>query len=420
MGGMTAAQKIFAAHSGRQRVEPGEILFADYDILLLNDVSGPYAISQFHSLGRGVKDPERIVLVNDHFAPPKDVESADGLLSLRRFARGQGIRHMYEQGGGGIEHTLLPQLGLVRPGQLIVGGDSHTCTYGALGALGIGMGSSDLAASMALGRLWFTVPETMRFVFTGERPPYITGKDLILTILGEIGVDGAGYRCMEFSGETISTLPLDDRLALCNMSVEAGAKACIVPADAITLDWLRDKTDQRLESVASDADASFHSTRTYDVSTFRPVVAKPYSPGNVAYVEDVPSVKVDQVYIGNCANGTISDLRQAASILGKHRVNPEVRCVVVPATQMIYKQAIKEGLIDIFIDAGAVVSPPTCGACAGLHMGVLASEQVAVANTNRNFRGRMGHRNSQVYLANSYVCAATAVAGELILPSGVV
>ena len=399
MPGMTAAEKIFAAHAGRDRVAPGEILFARLDRMLLNDVSGPYAIEQFKQMGGKLADPERVVLVNDHFAPPKDVETAEGGLALQRFAREYRIEHMYEMGDGGIEHTLLPELGLVKAGDLVAGGDSHTSTYGAVGALGIGMGSTDMAAAVALGELWFAVPKTMRFIFAGKRSPFVTGKDFILTVLRDIGSDGATYRCMEFVGEAVEELDVDERMQLCNMAAEAGSKCCIVPS-----------------AVASDSDATFHSTRTYDVGTLTPLVAMPNSPDNVCPVEEVAGTKVDQVYIGNCGNGTLSDLREAAKMFrGKH-VARGVRCIVVPATQKIARQALREGLLEVFLDAGVQVGPSTCGACAGLHMGVLAANQTAVANINRNYRGRMGHRDSKVYLANAYVCAATAVAGEIVSP----
>lgn len=400
---MTVAEKIFAAHAGREHVVPGEILFAKVDRVLLNDISGPYAIKQFEEMSGRLADPSRVVLVNDHFAPPKDIESAEGSLALQRFAQRYNLQHMYEMGSGGIEHALLPELGLIRPGDLIAGGDSHTSTCGAIGALGVGMGSTDIAAALALGELWFAVPETMRFVFTGKRQRYVTGKDFILTVLREIGTDGATYRCMEFIGEAVDELTVDERMQLCNMAAEAGSKCCFVRAGALE----------------SDADATFHSVHTFEISSVPPLVALPNSPQNVKPVEELEPTKVDQVYIGNCGNGTLGDLREAAMILRGRRVAKGVRCVIVPATQKIYKAALKEGLIEIFIDAGAQVGPPTCGACAGMHMGVLAAGQVAVANINRNYRGRMGHRDSRVYLSNTYVCATSAVAGEITSPTAV-
>lgn len=416
MSGMTAAEKIFAAHAGRERVEAGEVIFASVDRMLLNDVSGPYAITQFNAMNAPVADPERVVLVNDHFAPPKDVASAEGLMALQQFAKDHGIRHLYEMGDGGIEHTLLPELGLVRPGDLIVGGDSHTSTYGAYGALGTGMGSTDMAAAIALGQLWFSVPETMRFEFTGKRGRYITGKDFILTVLQDIDVGGATYRTMEFVGDAVAELSIDERMQLCNMAAETGSKNCIVPADEVTLRWVEQAAGIKPKAVVSDENATFHSKRSYDVSKLRPLVSKPNSPGNVGPVEDVIGTKVDQVYIGNCGNGTLDDLREAAQILRGRHVARGVRCIIVPATQKIYKRALQEGLIEVFIDAGVQVGPSTCGACAGLHMGVLAGGQVAIANINRNYRGRMGHRDSKVYLANTYVAAASAVAGEIVAP----
>jgi len=415
--GMTATEKIFARHAGRDRVRPGEIVTARVDRALLNDISGPIAFERLAQMGVArLRDPDLAVLVGDHFAPPKDVASARALRSLQRFADEHGVRHHYDIGTGGIEHTLLPELGLVRPGDLIVGGDSHTCTYGAFGAIGIGMGSTDIAAALAMGELWFTVPATLRIEFRGARRPYVTGKDLILHLLQRLGVDGAAYQSMEFGGPGMAGLGMDERMALCNMAVEAGAKTCIVPPDDTTRAWALSAPGGAGVIEHGDADAVYADRLDVALETLPVLCAQPYSPGNVAPVAEVRGVRVDQAYIGNCANGTLTDLRQAAAILRGRKVARGVRCVVVPATRNIYRQALAGGLIDIFAEAGALVSPSTCGACAGLSTGVLAEGQVCVATTNRNYRGRMGDPDSQVYLANAHVAAASAVAGELIHP----
>ena len=390
---MTAVEKIFASHAGREEVKANEIVTARVDRILLHDMTGPMTISQLGAMGvKKIADPERVLLFGDHIFPAKDVPSAANLLSLRSFAKENGIVHYYEMGDSGIEHTFLPEIGLVLPGNIVIGADSHTCTCGACGALGIGMGSTDIAAAIALGESWFVVPETMRFEFQGKFQAYVTGKDLILHILKKITVDGATYRCMEFSGGGIHALDLDGRIGLCNMAVEAGAKTCIIPADEITLKWAHEVTDTPINKVVSDRNASFLATYTYDLSAIPPLVARPHSPDNVVPVEEVHGVGVDQVYIGGCANGTISDLRQAARVFKDHKVARGVRCIIVPATQRIYRLAVQEGLCDIFLRAGITICPPTCGACAGLHMGVLAAGETALSTTNRNFRGRWGTR----------------------------
>ncbi|HEY0524163.1 MAG TPA: 3-isopropylmalate dehydratase large subunit [Stellaceae bacterium] len=421
MGGMTAAEKIFAAHAGKERTHAGEIVTASVDRILLHDITGPLAIDQLKAMGaERVAAPDKVVLVGDHYSPPPDPAAA-GLLSLMaRFAAENGIPHLFVNGEG-IEHTLLPERGLLRPGDLVIGTDSHTCTAGAFGALGTGMGSSDIAAAMALDELWFMVPETIRVAFSGKRRRYVTGKDLILRLLGEITVDGGTYRCIEFVGDAIAGLNLDERMALCNMAVEGGAKTCFVPPDETTRSWARaTHGDAGLAAaVSSDEDAAFASSLSFDASALTPLCARPYSPDNVAPVAETSGVRIDQAYIGNCANGTMTDLRQAAEILAGRKIAKGVRCVVVPATREIYRQAMREGLLETLLDAGAIIAPSTCGACAGLHMGVLGEEQVAVATTNRNYRGRMGAASSRVYLANAYVAAASAVAGELIDPSEV-
>jgi len=367
-----------------------------------------------------VADPSRVVLVNDHFVPPKDVASAANLTVMRQFAREQGIEHFYDFTEGGIEHTLLPERGLVAPGELIAGGDSHTCTYGAFAALGTGLGSTDMAALLALGELWFQVPQTLRYDVVGSKRPFVSGKDLILYLIGRFGVDGATYMCMEFGGDGMAQFNMDERMAICNMAVEAGAKTCIVEPDPVTRQWASGMAFNRpVREVRSDPDAEFAARHTVKLDELVPLVACPHSPGNVRPVEEVRGVRVHQVYIGNCSNGTLTDLRQAAQVVRGKRVAKGVRAIVVPATQAIYRQAMAEGLLAILTEAGFIVSAPTCGACFGGHMGVLDRGEVAVATTNRNFRGRMGHPESQVYLANAYVAAAAAIAGELVAPQAV-
>jgi 3-isopropylmalate/(R)-2-methylmalate dehydratase large subunit len=372
-----------------------------------------------------VFDPSAIACIADHFWPAKDVRSAEHVARLRAFAREQSIEDYFETGStraGGIEHTVLAEEGLVLPGALVVGGDSHTCTAGALGALGIGFGSTDLAAAMALGEVWLRVPETIAVRFDGTPSAYATGKDLILATLGQLGVDGATYAALEFLGPAVDALDVDGRLALCNMAVEAGAKSGMVAADETTLDWLRPRVADpaALAAFAPDPGAAYEREVVIDVDGLAPLVAVPPSPGDVHPIGAVAGgVKVDQVYVGNCANGTLSDLRQLAQVIGGRQVAPGVRLIVVPATQAIERQALAEGIIATLVDAGAMISPPTCGACFGGHMGVLAAGETAVATTNRNFRGRMGHRDSRVFLANAYVAGAAALTGELVDPAEV-
>jgi len=419
--GQTAAEKIFAAHTVQGTPYGGQFVTARVNRLLLNDISGPMAFRQMGLMGtKRPVAPDQVVLVNDHFVPPKDLPAAANLNIMRRFAHEHGIVHFYDFNEGGIEHTLLVEQGLVAPGELIAGGDSHTCTYGAFGALGIGFGSTDMAALLATGELWFMVPETIRFDITGRRRAYVTGKDLILRIIGQIGVDGATYLCMEFGGDGLRDFNMDERMAVCNMAVEAGAKTCIVLPDDVTRDWADRHLHRPHTEYASDADARYVARHTIDMSELPPLVAAPHSPGNVTPVDAVVGTRVNQVYIGNCANGTMTDLRQVATMVRGRRVAKGVRCIVVPATQAIYRQALAEGLLDLFVSAGMTVSPPTCGTCFGGHMGVLDRDEVAVATTNRNFHGRMGHPDAQIYLANAYVAAAAAVAGEIVPPDAVV
>ncbi len=416
----TAVEKIIGAHAG-QDVAAGDVVTARVDRVLLHDVTGPIALDQFEVMGaRRLADPDAVVLVNDHIAPAKDVVSATNLARMRDFATAHGARLF--DAGAGIEHTLLPEQGLVAPGGLVIGTDSHTCTAGAFGALGVGLGSSDIAAAMALGSFWLPVPATIRVDFRGVPGRFVAGKDLILAVLGRIGCDGSLDRALEFTGEGIGALGMEARMALCNMAVEASATTCFVPPDAATRAWAEAK-GVAAHYVWSDADAVWDSEIAIDLAAVGPLCARPFSPGNVASVErvvrEVGPLAIQQVYIGNCSNGTLTDLRQAASVLRGRRVAPGVTAIAVPATRAIYRAALAEGVIDTLLEAGAIIGPPTCGACAGLHMGVLAAGQRAVATINRNFRGRMGAADAEIYLANAYVAAACAVAGRLAHPAEV-
>jgi 3-isopropylmalate/(R)-2-methylmalate dehydratase large subunit len=413
----TITQKILAAHCGKDYVEPGELILAQVDIALANDITAPFAIRAFQEAGANqVFDKERVVLVLDHFAPNKDIASATQCQLVRRFALEQNIKHFYDGGDMGVEHALLPEKGIVGPGDLIVGADSHTCTYGALGAFASGVGSTDLGAAMITGEVWLKVPESMRFVYSGKMPPWVTGKDLILATIGDIGVDGANYRAMEFVGEAISGLSMDERFSMANMAVEAGAKNGIIAPDEITLEYVRDRALRPFQTYASDPGANYLAEKTYDVSRMEPQIAMPPSPENVRPLSQVKDVRIDQSVIGSCTNGRLGDLRLAARVLKGRKVAQGVRLIVIPATPLIYRQAMDEGLLAVFMDAGAVIGPPTCGPCLGGHMGILAPGEVAVATTNRNFTGRMGHPQSQVYLANPAVAAASAVTGRICGP----
>ncbi len=413
----TITQKILAAHCGKDYVEPGELIMARVDIALGNDITAPLAIKDFHKVGaKQVFDRARVVLVCDHFAPNKDIPSAIQCQELRNFAREQNLTHFYDGGDMGVEHALLPEQGIVGPGDVIIGADSHTCTYGALGAFATGVGSTDLAAVMATGECWFKVPESIRLIYTGVLPEWLTGKDLILHTIGDIGVDGARYLAMEFTGEVIARLPMADRFSMANMAVEAGAKNGIMAPDALTLDYVKGRTLRPYTLYTSDPGAPYLLERTYEVSSLEPQVACPSSPGNVVPVSRVGDVPVDQAVIGSCTNGRIDDLRLAAKVLKGHRAAKGVRLIVIPATPLVYRQAMDEGLMDIFMDAGAVISPPTCGPCLGGHMGILGPGETAIATTNRNFVGRMGHTQSKVYLASPAVAAASAVTGRITGP----
>jgi 3-isopropylmalate/(R)-2-methylmalate dehydratase large subunit len=421
---LTLTAKILRAH-GIEDTTPGSFGLARCDLVLLNDVSGSVALRAFAEMGATkVFDPARVALVADHFTPAKDARSAAFVGDLRSFAKTYGIDQYWEVGAtkdAGIEHTLLPELGLVGPGDFIPGGDSHTCTYGAFGAFGTGMGSSDIASALALGEVWVRVPEVFRVHYAGTPGAYCTGKDLILAYLAAEGINGANYAALEFTGIAVDALNIDGRMALCNMSVEAGAKTGIIEADATTMDWVRGHSRGRaFASVGADPGAVYDREITLDIDGLGPLVARPPSPGDVMPVADVPpGQRVDQVYVGNCSNGTLSDIRQLCEVLEGRSLAAGTRLIVVPATQRIYGEALREGLLETILAAGGTISPPTCGACFGGHMGILAAGETAVATTNRNFRGRMGHPTSQVFLGNAYVAGAAAVTGELVSPAAV-
>ena len=416
----TLAEKILLSHAEVDDLAPGDIVMVRVDTVMANDVSGPVAFRQMEKIGaQRVFDPARVVMVADHFVPAKDARSAALQKRLKDWAHEQGVV-FYDQGRGGIEHMLLAEEGWVAPGEVIVGGDSHTCTYGALGAFGSGLGSTDIAAALATGEFWQPVPATIRVHFDGEKRGFVSGKDLILAVIAEIGVAGATNAVLEFVGDGARALSIDERMAVANMAVEAGAETGLFAADEVTRTYLHGRVTRAYAELRSDADAPVAREVAIDLSTLGPLVAAPHSPGNVVALADAVGTRVDQVYIGNCANGTITDLRQAAAILRGRRVHPRARAVVVPATQTIWRQALEEGLLDVFAEAGAMVSTPTCGACFGGGMGVLAAGETAVTTTNRNFRGRMGSPDAGVYLANAHVAAAAAVAGELVDPSELV
>ncbi|GAB4434802.1 MAG: 3-isopropylmalate dehydratase large subunit [bacterium] len=415
--GMTITEKILAAHCGKQEVVAGELILADVDLALANDVTAPLAIKEFERTGaETVFDKDKIALVPDHFTPNKDINSAEQAKILRDFAKKHNITHYFEIGEMGVEHALLPEKGIVLPGDLVIGADSHTCTYGALGAFATGVGSTDIAACYLTGKAWFKVPETMKFVVKGKRKAFVYGKDIILYIIGKIGVDGALYRAMEFTGEGISSLSMDSRFSICNMAIEAGGKNGIIEPDEVTISYVKERAKRNFKIYKSDKDAKYFDVIEIDLSEVDPQVAFPHLPENTKPVSEATSVAIDQVVIGSCTNGRIEDMRIAARVLKGKKVAPYVRLIVIPATQDVYKQCIKEGLADIFIEAGAALSTPTCGPCLGGHMGILAKGERAVATTNRNFVGRMGHPESEVYLANPAIAAASAVLGRIGSP----
>ncbi len=417
---MTLSQKILAAHTDLETVAAGQFITARVDIALGNDITAPITLNRLAEYGIDrVWDRERIALVPDHFTPNKDIASAQQAKQLRDFARAQDITHYWEVGQVGIEHALLPEQGVVGPGDLVIGADSHTCTYGALGAFSTGVGSTDLAAVFATGTIWLRVPEAMRFTFTGTRSRWVGGKDLILYTIGQIGVDGALYRSMEFGGPVLEALPMDDRLAMCNMAIEAGAKNGIIAPDDVTRAWCEGRLEREPAYFQADPDAAYVESHEWDVSDLEPIVACPNLPENASPVSELADVRIDQAVIGSCTNGRLSDLAVAADLMKGRRVADGVRCIVIPATPTIEREALKAGYLETFLEAGAVVSPPTCGPCLGGHMGILADGEVAVATTNRNFTGRMGHVRSQVYLASPAVAAASALTGRITHPDEV-
>lgn len=420
--GMTMTQKILAAHAGMDCVTEGQLIEAKLDIVMANDITGPMALPIFRQMAEHVFDKDKVVLVPDHFTPNKDIKSAENSKAIREFAKAQGLKWYFEQGKSGVEHAILPEAGVVVAGECIIGADSHTCTYGALGAFSTGVGTTDIATGMATGELWFKVPSAMKFVLTGKPGPYVTGKDIILHIIGKIGVDGALYKSMEFVGDGIANLTMDDRFTMANMAIEAGAKNGIFPVDEQTEAYLKEHSIKEYKIYEADEDAKYDEVIEIDLSAVRPTVAFPHLPGNAKTIDEIEAmepIKIDQVVIGSCTNGRISDMRRAAAILKGHMVHPDVRVMVVPATQKIYKECIKEGLVDIFIDAGCAFNTPSCGPCMGGHMGVMAAGEKCVSTTNRNFVGRMGHVDSLIYLASPEVAAASAIAGYIANPEKV-
>lgn len=417
---MTITEKILARHAGVKEVAPGELINAKVDIALGNDITAPIAISEFKKSGaKKVFNRNKVVLVPDHFTPNKDIKSATQCKVLRDFAIEQKLTHYYEGGEVGVEHALLPEKGIVVPGDLVIGADSHTCTYGALGAFSTGVGSTDLAAAMVTGELWFKVPESIKFVFTGKLRKWVSGKDLILHLIGDIGVDGALYKAMEFTGRPIEALSMDSRMSMCNMAIEAGAKSGIIAPDKITKAYVARRAERPYKFYASDEDAGYCEVREYDCAEIEPKVACPHLPENTKNVGELKNVTIDQVVIGSCTNGRIEDLAVAAKILKGRKTAKYVRLIIIPATPHIYNEAMKKGYFDIFLKAGAVISPPTCGPCLGGHMGILAAGERAVATTNRNFVGRMGDVKSEVFLANPAVAAASAIKGRIAHPDEV-
>lgn len=417
--GMNMTEKILAKHAGLDSVTAGQLIFCQLDMVLANDVTAPPAIKEFEKIGRPVFDNTKIALVPDHFTPNKDIKAAGLAKTVREFAKKHQIKNYFEIGRVGIEHVILPEKGIVGPGMLTIGADSHTCTYGAVNGFSTGVGSTDLGVAMATGQAWFKVPKAIKVVLTGKKPKYICGKDVILTLIGMIGVDGALYKAIEFAGEGVAELTMTDRLTISNMAIEAGGKNGIFPFDEITKEYVEGRVQQPYEAVAPDEDASYEKVIEIDLSKLTPVVAFPHLPGNTHPVSEIDKIKIDQVVIGSCTNGRLEDLRQAAEVLRGHSVHPDVRCIVIPGSQQVYLDAVHEGLVDIFINAGAAVSTPTCGPCLGAHMGIMAAGEKAVSTTNRNFRGRMGHVDSEVYLAGPYVAAASAVLGYIAVPEEV-
>lgn len=418
--GMTITEKNMARHAGVAEVKAGQIVECKVDAILMNDITFPPALKEFKKIGKPVFDKERIYLVPDHFTPNKDIKSAEQSKIMRDFVRAEGITHYFEVGRMGIEHVLLPEEGLVAPGDMIIGADSHTCTYGALGAFATGVGSTDAGVAMARGKTWFKVPETIKVVLDGKPGKWITGKDIVLELIGRIGVDGARYKAIEYHGTALQYMSMTDRLTICNMAIEAGGKCGVFPYDEITKAYVTGRVKRDFTPITADPDAEYCEEVHIDVSKLQPVVAFPHLPSNTHYITDVKeTITIDQVVIGSCTNGRFEDLQAAASILKDRKVADFVRCIVVPGSQTVYDEAIKAGLIDTFIKAGCAVSTPTCGPCLGGYMGIMAAGERTVSTTNRNFRGRMGHVDSEVYLASPYVAAASAVMGRLAGPEEV-
>lgn len=415
--GMTITEKILADHAGLDKVKAGDLITAKVDITLANDITGPVAIEEFEKIGvNKVFNTERTVFVSDHFTPNKDIKSAENAKRVREFAKKHGLKHFYDVGQMGIEHALLPDKGIVAPGDVVIGADSHTCTYGAIGAFSTGVGSTDLACAMASGETWFKVPETIKVVFNGKLNKWVTGKDLILHLIGDIGVDGALYKSLEFTGSTIENLPIDARFTICNMAIEAGAKNGIIPPDAITEEFVKERALRPYKFYKSDEDAVYSRVIEYNTADIEPTVAFPHLPENTKPISQVGDVKIDQAIIGSCTNGRLSDLQMAAEILKGKKVHPDVRLIVLPGTQDILLEAMELGYVQDIIKAGGAVSTPTCGPCLGGHMGVLAEGERCISTTNRNFVGRMGHTKSEIYLASPAIAAASAILGKITSP----
>ncbi|HLC40877.1 MAG TPA: 3-isopropylmalate dehydratase large subunit [Methylomirabilota bacterium] len=419
--GMTITEKILAAHAGKKEVHPGELVDCRLDLLMGNDITAPLAIKEFEKVGAAeLFDPDRVTFVLSHFVPAKDIKTAEQCKIIREFAKRYAMKYFFDEGRGGIEHIVLPQEGLVVPGDIVLGADSHSCTYGGLGCFGTGVGSTDLAAAMILGTTWFKVPESMKFHFSGKLQPWVSAKDMILYTIGQIGVDGATYRAMEFTGEAVSSLSVEARLTLCNMAIEAGGKSGIVAPDEVTLEYVRPRAKRPWTLYQSDPDATYHSVHEWDVSKLDLQVACPYSPDNVRPLSEIVGIEVDQVFIGSCTNARLEDLRVAAGIMRGKKVASTLRCIVIPATHEVFLQAMREGLMEVFSEAGCAISEATCGPCLGGYNGVLGAEEVCFSTSNRNFPGRMGHPKAKVYLGSPAIAAATAIKGKISHPEEVV
>ena len=420
--GMTMTQKILAAHAGLDHVEAGQLIEAKLDVVMANDITGPMALPILKQMSDTVFDKNKVVFVPDHFTPNKDIKSAENSKAIREFAKAQGLHWYFEQGKSGVEHAILPEAGVVAAGELIIGADSHTCTYGALGAFSTGVGTTDIATGMAMGELWFKVPAAIKFVLTGKPGKYVSGKDIIIHIIGKIGVDGALYKSMEFTGDGIANLSMDDRFTMANMAIEAGAKNGIFPVDDKTIQYLNEHTKKEYTVYEADEDAEYEQVVEIDLAEVRPTVAFPHLPGNAKTIDEIEAmepIKIDQVVIGSCTNGRMEDMEAAYQILKGRQIASDVRVIIIPATMQIYKECIQKGYTEAFIDAGCVVSTPTCGPCLGGYMGILAENEVCISTTNRNFVGRMGHISSSIYLASPYTAAASALTGYITDPRSI-